>query len=802
MTPPPDRLQLLLAQTAVTGIDYVYVYPDQQTLDVYFLVAPDLLSPSLVGAVALAQISITGVTPDAPPVQLAPGLAWPSGVTGTPVLRIQTTAPGGFARYELAIAHPQVDVYYSRTRLDFKANCPSDLDCAPAPHACPPDDSVDVPVDYTARDYASLRQALLDFAAARYPQWADRLEPDAGIMIAELLSALGDEMAYYQDRVAREAYLATATQRRSIRRHARLVDFPIHDGLAAATWLDLHVSTAVASPVAIPAGTAVWAIRDGARIDFAIGRSLADMVAGVSYSVTAACNELLPHIWDDRPRALCLRAGATSLVLDGHVAAAVPLVDTSEPVLGRWVLLRTSPVDPALPARAWPVRITSAVETTDVVLGTPITTIAWSTAQATPFELDVQSLAVHGNLVPATAGKLVDQRFYTAAAGFVPPADATPAVERVGPNGTTAYLWSLPGSDQAQLSFQGSTPETASPEVYLVEQSPTGDVRWSWTSSFVGETSSDPDDPDFVLDDGTWRRVVGFPRPTEEVVHVDYAGDAGRTIRFGDSVFGRTPAPGTVFRARFRLGGGASGNLPAGALSAIDPAFATSIDGVANPLPITSGVDPQSASEVRQLAPEAYRAVTYRAVRPEDYAEAVERLPWVQRAGTSFRWTGSWISAFTTPDPIGASTLSAANRDDAEAQLDRFRQAGREAFVRDPIYADLDLQLSLCVEPSAYRADVKQAVLARLTGTAGFFAPDQFTFGTPLERSMLEAAIQGVPGVRAVEDITYRRRGWFDWRPFDGFVFQPGSDEVIRVDNDPLHPDRGTIQFANVEGGA
>ena len=79
---------------------------------------------------------------------------------------------------------------------------------------------VDFPIDYLARDFWSYRKALLDFASLRYPDWTDRLEADSGIMMAELMSALGDEMAYYQDRVAREAYLETATQRRSIRKHA------------------------------------------------------------------------------------------------------------------------------------------------------------------------------------------------------------------------------------------------------------------------------------------------------------------------------------------------------------------------------------------------------------------------------------------------------------------------------------------------------------------------------------------------------------------------------------------------------
>ena len=44
-------------------------------------------------------------------------------------------------------------------------------------------------------------------------------------MLAELLSAAGDELSYQQDRIAAEATSATATQRRSVIRHARLVDY-------------------------------------------------------------------------------------------------------------------------------------------------------------------------------------------------------------------------------------------------------------------------------------------------------------------------------------------------------------------------------------------------------------------------------------------------------------------------------------------------------------------------------------------------------------------------------------------------
>ncbi len=164
-------------------------------------------------------------------------------------------------------------------------------------------------------------------------------------------------------------------------------------------------------------------------------------------------------------------------------------------------------------------------------------------------------------------------------------------------------------------------------------------------------------------------------------------------------------------------------------------------------------------------------------------------------------------SAFVTPDPRGAVVVTKPQRLELAQQLDRFRQAGREVHVLDPRYADLDLEITICVEPSAYRAQVKERVLETLLGRRGvrpqrgFFSPDNFTFGTPLERSVLEAAIQRVPGVRAVDGIQIARRGWFDKRDFTEPAYVVAANEVIRVENDPNHPDRGSVKLM-MEGGA
>ena len=95
-----------------------------------------------------------------------------------------------------------------------------------------------------------------------------------------------------------------------------------------------------------------------------------------------------------------------------------------------------------------------------------------------------------------------------------------------------------------------------------------------------------------------------------------------------------------------------------------------------NPFAITTGIDPEDAVSAKQLAPEAFRAETFRAVRDEDYRAYAERIPGVQQAGAKARWTGSWLSEFVTIDPAGAFSLSAELRSEVQ-RVPGLRAAGR-----------------------------------------------------------------------------------------------------------------------------
>jgi len=856
----PDRIELLRNQNALTGLDFVFVHPDQTRLDVFFLVDPRDLGVPLAGSLQLDQVAIRDVRPGGEAFPIL-SLAWPV-IGGRQAMRLDVPFPGGFQAYRLIVDDGRLDPEFDSLQFSFKAGCPSDLDCRPPALACPPAQEPDVLPNYLARDFWALRQALMDFAAERWPDWKDRLAADAGVMIAELCAALGDELAYVQDQIALEGHLATARERRSIRQHARLVDYELHDGAAASGWLRVTVNAGESG--ALAAGTVVEAPSDRANpVRFEIGRGLYDADAGTSYPVDAAVNSLRPYIWDEDPPAMppgepgqlwppgrgvppsCLPRGGTELWLAGHHAAGLSFTDLTREPPGRWVLLRTDPSDPARPARRWPVRIVDVRDTVDPLPpGTaPVTLVQWEAAQALPFEMDLEALSLEGNLVPCTAGETHVATFSTGAVAVGD--ELFRSVEREGPAGGTRYLFTLPGSNEIPLTRLGPEPASAVPEVLLSELTWDGtgwrrgdppfqwDILrqswaksngggWSWRRSLLGVNSSLSDARHYTLDDGVWGAIVrhwrqeadyqgradagGPPRfENGRLTHHDYAIGSGATIRFGDGQFGRIPAEGSAFEVRYRLGNGRPTNVAAETITAFaDPAGAPAfVAAVANPLETSGGADGETPESVRRRAPFLYKTIAFRAVIESDYREAAERLAWVQQGGARMRWTGSWLSVFATADPAAALSLSAERRRELGAHLDAFRQTAREVHVVPPRYGDIDLTVQVCAAPGHDRGTVQARVLEALFGSVqaqGFFSPDRFTFGTPLWRSALEAAVQSVVGVHAVGQILIRRRGVFDWRPLDAAYEPIADDEVLRLANDPTRPEQGTLSLL-MEGG-
>ena len=122
--------------------------------------------------------------------------------------------------------------------------------------------NIPVSVDYTSRDYYSLREALIARVKARVEaanpnrQWEGSDPSDFGVALVEAFSYMGDVLGYYVDRVANESYLLTATQRQNVINIARSYGYVPSGYQAALTTLSFTNLTA--SSVTIPEGTQVY----------------------------------------------------------------------------------------------------------------------------------------------------------------------------------------------------------------------------------------------------------------------------------------------------------------------------------------------------------------------------------------------------------------------------------------------------------------------------------------------------------------------------------------------------------------
>ena len=245
---------------------------------------------------------------------------------------------------------------------------------------------------------------------------------------------------------------------------------------------------------------------------------------------------------------------------------------------------------------------------------------------------------------------------------------------------------------------------------------------------------------------------------------VEVEADDEAHLRFGDGRHRRPPTAGTTFSATYRIGNGTGGNVGAGAIAHV-ASVTPGIVGVRNPLPATGGVDPESVEEVRRFAPVAFRTQE-RAVTADDYARMAERHERVQRAAGSFRWTGSWRTAFVTVDPLVGDddTVEEDLGTAVTHRLERYRMAGVDVRVDTPRYVPLKIEMTVCVRREYFRSDVKRALLERFSSTVqpdgrrGLFHPDEFSFGQPVYLSRLYAAASQIDGVETVEVTTFERR--------------------------------------------
>jgi hypothetical protein len=111
-------------------------------------------------------------------------------------------------------------------------------------------------ITYRIGDYAQFKESMLaGLSSSKYPELADLRTRDADDYTLGLIDAVAcaaDVLTFYQERVANESYLRTATERVSLQEMAKLIGYRLRPGVAAETWLAFALETPRKPPPGLP----------------------------------------------------------------------------------------------------------------------------------------------------------------------------------------------------------------------------------------------------------------------------------------------------------------------------------------------------------------------------------------------------------------------------------------------------------------------------------------------------------------------------------------------------------------------
>lgn len=144
-------------------------------------------------------------------------------------------------------------------------------------------------IDYTSRDYLSIRDDLLNLIPTFMPEWTSRSENDFGIVLLELFAYVGDQLHYYADRIANEVYLDTATQRDSVIRLARMLGYSpklMQPATTTLTFTNINLSDTL-----VPAGTQVATSTNGVNGSPITFETDSDVTVPSSGTITVTATE-------------------------------------------------------------------------------------------------------------------------------------------------------------------------------------------------------------------------------------------------------------------------------------------------------------------------------------------------------------------------------------------------------------------------------------------------------------------------------------------------------------------------------
>jgi uncharacterized protein YbjT (DUF2867 family) len=777
-----------LAASGLNGIDFVLVTlspagsPTQANLEVHFF--NDLNLAALAAAATANPSQISSMLPISGGERILAGpVSGQVQVTGatytsTGVVTLVVQPVGDYSVYTLTVQQNGFDPILSDADFRFRPGCFSS-DCAS--RTANTAAAVNPRIDYLAKDYASFQHTLIGAMVQRVPNWQAVSEADFDQVLIDTFAAAADELSDYQDRVMNEAYLAYARKRVSLRRHASLMDYYIHEGSQATTTL--AIDTRDTGTYALPVPCRAWSGPDPTQANAAV------FVSSAGQTIYGVLSRIPMYTWSGVVPALA--AGSTSADLSFSSAATANQVAgwIQDGTLTRLLIEEWLNPSTGLPADRDP-RKRQILHLTNqaTVLQDPLT-LAWMVRvnwreqdQLTAnycFVVQCSTGAAgnvsmfHGNLVDMVQGLPKNATYYPAGATL--PNEWSFYYDTYTSGTTICRLPNLP------VLWQQSTPggyDEPQSTVQVTVTPSVGSPNWTEEHDLIHSTSSDQD---FVVE-------------TDENLR--------SLVRFGNGTNGEALPENAVVTCSWLFGYGPDGNVGADCLTHFDSPAPAAI--CWNPFDITNGLAPETPATIMRRVPEAYLYLQQRAVTLADYVACAEEVDGVQAAYASYAWTGSWRTVRICIESEGRFTLSEDLRAAVEQSLEALHLIGEDLEIRAPEYVPLKISVSLCVSADFWIEQVSPVVIQAFSdgytaeGASAFFNPDNWTFGQALYASQIEGVLQGIEGVEHVISISIQQ--W--WSPWiqSSEVMTVAPNQIIEVQSDPSEIEKGWIDF-DFEGG-
>ena len=99
------------------------------------------------------------------------------------------------------------------------------------------------PINYTARDFDSIKNELVQYAKIYYPEtFRDFNQASFGSLMLDMVSYIGDNLSFYLDYQANESFFDTATERNNVIRHSKQMGYKFRGTPASVGMADFYIT--------------------------------------------------------------------------------------------------------------------------------------------------------------------------------------------------------------------------------------------------------------------------------------------------------------------------------------------------------------------------------------------------------------------------------------------------------------------------------------------------------------------------------------------------------------------------------